>query len=96
MSRIVDIRQVKAPRNITEALGNLCMLFAGALGDDDVKLFKFHAEKEGFPSKKSSSCRLRPTFLLSGRTQISNAAETMAPRQPRPFLNTTSRSKIYK
>jgi hypothetical protein len=52
VSRIVDIRQVKAPRNITEALGNLCMLFAGALGDDDVKLFKFHAEKEGFPVDK--------------------------------------------
>jgi predicted acylesterase/phospholipase RssA len=46
VSRIVDPKQVKAPRNITDALGNLCMLFAGALGDDDVKLFKYHARDE--------------------------------------------------
>ena len=52
VSRIVDKRQVKAPKNIAEALGNLCMLFAGALGDDDVKLFKFHAQKAGFPAHK--------------------------------------------
>lgn len=43
VSRIVDPKQVKAPRNLYDALGNLCMLFAGALGDDDVKLFKYHA-----------------------------------------------------
>jgi len=52
VSRIVDTRQVRAPNNIAEALGNLCMLFAGALGDDDVKLFKFHAKDEGFPADK--------------------------------------------
>jgi predicted acylesterase/phospholipase RssA len=48
ISRIVDPKQVKTPRNITDALGNLCMLFAGALGDDDVKLFKYHAKDEGW------------------------------------------------
>lgn len=48
VSRIVDVSQAQAPRNMTEALGNLCMLFAGSLGDDDVKLFKYHAKDEGW------------------------------------------------
>jgi predicted acylesterase/phospholipase RssA len=46
VSRIVDVSQAKAPHNIKDALGNLCMLFAGSLGDDDVKLFKYHARDE--------------------------------------------------
>src|SRR5271155_3988213 len=40
------LSQVRAPHNIKDALGNLCMLFAGSLGDDDVKLFKYHARDE--------------------------------------------------
>ncbi len=48
VSRIVDVSQARPPRNITESLGNLCMLFAGSLGDDDVKLFKYHAKDEGW------------------------------------------------
>jgi predicted acylesterase/phospholipase RssA len=48
VSRIVDVEQVRAPKNIKDALGNLCMLFAGALGNDDVKLFKYHAKDEGW------------------------------------------------
>jgi predicted acylesterase/phospholipase RssA len=46
ISRIVDAKQVKAPRNIAEALGNLCMLFAATVGEDDVKLFRFHVERD--------------------------------------------------
>jgi len=46
VSRIVDVKQVKSPNNIKDALGNLCMLFAGSLGDDDVRLFKYHARDE--------------------------------------------------
>jgi len=48
VSRIVDVSQANAPHNIKDALGNLCMLFAGSLGDDDVKLFKYHARDEGW------------------------------------------------
>jgi predicted acylesterase/phospholipase RssA len=47
ISRIVDAKQVKAPRNIAEALGNLCMLFAATVGEDDVKLFRYHVQEEG-------------------------------------------------
>lgn len=46
ISRIVDAKQVRPPRNIAEALGNLCMLFAATVGEDDVKLFRFHVEQE--------------------------------------------------
>jgi hypothetical protein len=46
ISRIVDAKQVRAPRNITEALGNLCMLFAATVGEDDIKLFKMHVEQD--------------------------------------------------
>jgi predicted acylesterase/phospholipase RssA len=45
--RIVDDSQVRAPRNLTEGLGNLCMLFAATVGDDDIKLFRYHVEHEG-------------------------------------------------
>ena len=33
------------PRNIAEALGNLCMLLAATVGEDDVKLFRFHVKE---------------------------------------------------
>ena len=51
VSRIVDVKQVRAPRNIHDALGNLCMLFAAALGDDDVKLFRYHIKEDRRPIK---------------------------------------------
>ena len=46
ISRIVDAAQVRAPKNITEALGNLCMLFAATVGEDDIKLFKYHVKED--------------------------------------------------
>jgi predicted acylesterase/phospholipase RssA len=48
VSRIVDVSEARPPLNIKDALGNLCMLFAGSLGDDDVKLFKYHARDEAW------------------------------------------------
>jgi predicted acylesterase/phospholipase RssA len=49
--RIVDTQQVRAPKSMTDSLGNLCMLFAGALGADDVQLFKYHARELGWKGK---------------------------------------------
>jgi uncharacterized protein (DUF433 family) len=43
VSKIVDFEQINAPKNICDALGNLCMLFAATVGADDVRLFKYHA-----------------------------------------------------
>jgi len=46
ISRIVDHKQIREPRNLTDALANLCQLFAATVGDDDVKLFKYHVQTE--------------------------------------------------
>jgi hypothetical protein len=42
ISRIVDAKQVHKPKNLHDALGSLCQLFAATVGEDDVRLFKFH------------------------------------------------------
>jgi predicted acylesterase/phospholipase RssA len=52
VSRIVSREQVRPPENLTEALGNLCMLFAGSLGDDDIRLFKYKARYDNDPPWK--------------------------------------------
>ncbi|HMF20777.1 MAG TPA: patatin-like phospholipase family protein [Pseudolabrys sp.] len=46
VNRIVDSGQVKSPRTIADALANLCMLFAATVGEDDIKLFKYHVKEE--------------------------------------------------
>jgi predicted acylesterase/phospholipase RssA len=43
VSKIVDFEQIDAPKNVCDALGNLCMLFAATVGEDDIELFKYHA-----------------------------------------------------
>ena len=42
VSRIVDSKQIRKPENLHDALANLCQLFASTVGEDDVKLFKYH------------------------------------------------------
>ncbi len=44
VSRIVDTKQVRKPKNLHDALANLCELFAATVGEDDVKLFKYHVQ----------------------------------------------------
>ena len=49
ISRIVDSKQVRKPENLHDALANLCQLFAATVGEDDVRLFKYHLkEKKGW------------------------------------------------
>ena len=51
--RIVDAKQVRKPDNLHDALANLCQLFAATVGEDDVKLFKYHVQfDEPAPGKK--------------------------------------------
>jgi predicted acylesterase/phospholipase RssA len=52
VSRLVDTSQIRPPRNLTEALGNLCMLFAAETGKNDIKLFKYHLDEESLCDKK--------------------------------------------
>ncbi|MGE5546069.1 MAG: patatin-like phospholipase family protein [Solirubrobacterales bacterium] len=42
VSRILDLKQVRKPENLVDALNNLVMLFAATTSEDDVKLFKHH------------------------------------------------------
>jgi predicted acylesterase/phospholipase RssA len=44
ISRIVDAKQIRKPENLHDALANLCQLFAATVGEDDVKLFKYHVQ----------------------------------------------------
>ncbi len=45
VSRILDIKQVRKPENLYDALNNLVMLFAATTSEDDVKLFKQHVQQ---------------------------------------------------
>jgi predicted acylesterase/phospholipase RssA len=51
--RIVGKNQIKEPENLCDALGNLIMLFAATVGEDDVKLFGFHAKEDNPPWKEA-------------------------------------------
>ena len=51
INRIVDADQVRRPMDLHDSLGNLCELFAATLGEDDVKLFKYHVEFDGIDVK---------------------------------------------
>lgn len=46
VSKIVEYDNINAPKNMCDALGNLCMLFAATVGDDDIRLFKYHSRLE--------------------------------------------------
>jgi predicted acylesterase/phospholipase RssA len=52
ISRIVDSKQIRKPENLHDALANLCQLFAASVGEDDVKLFKYHV---GYERRKSAA-----------------------------------------
>ncbi|MEM9781308.1 MAG: patatin-like phospholipase family protein [Pseudomonadota bacterium] len=44
--RIVDPKQVRRPQNMKDGLANLCMLFAGSLGKDNVLMFEDRLQRE--------------------------------------------------
>ena len=45
ISRIVDAGQILPPKNMLDSTANLCELFAATVGEDDVKLFKYHVKE---------------------------------------------------
>ena len=55
VSRIVDSKQIRKPENLHDALANLCQLFAATVGEDDVKLFKYHVKYD--PPKNGNKWR---------------------------------------
>jgi hypothetical protein len=44
ISRIIDATQVLPPRDLRDSMANLSELFASTVGEDDVKLFKYHVK----------------------------------------------------
>lgn len=46
VSRILDLKQVRKPDNLYDALNNLVMLFAATVSEDDVRLFKHHVRHQ--------------------------------------------------
>lgn len=51
--RIVDKKQIRKPANLHDGLANLCQLFAATVGEDDVKLFRYHVMYEALSNGKS-------------------------------------------
>jgi predicted acylesterase/phospholipase RssA len=51
VSRIVDSHQIRKPENLIDAQSNLCQLFAATVGEDDVKLFKYHVVERRWEGK---------------------------------------------
>ena len=68
ISRIVDSKQVRKPENLHDALANLCQLFAASVGEDDVKLFKYHVRYD----------RLNRTVSKSNGTKDQNSKKAKA------------------
>jgi predicted acylesterase/phospholipase RssA len=52
INRIVDTHQIHKPKNLHDALANLCQLFAATVGEDDVKLFKHHVKENNRDKSK--------------------------------------------
>jgi predicted acylesterase/phospholipase RssA len=46
ISRIVNADQIRPPQNLHDAMANLCQLFAATVGEDDVRLFKYHVRED--------------------------------------------------
>jgi predicted acylesterase/phospholipase RssA len=65
ISRIVDDRQARPPRNLTEGLDNLCMLFAGAVGVDNIALFRDHIQQLPPTRKKPKIYELRTALDIN-------------------------------
>lgn len=50
--RIVDQKQIQKPNNLHDSLANLCQLFAATVGEDDVRLFRYHVKYDTLRSGK--------------------------------------------
>jgi hypothetical protein len=97
VSRIVDSKQIRKPENLHDALANLCQLFAATVGEDDVKLFKYHVRYDtesrrtgrgriGGPAG-SSRFTCRGTSISNGITATWKTGE----RWGKPLRNKQSR-----
>jgi len=64
INRIVDVHQIRKPENIHDALANLCQMFAATVGEDDIKLFKFHVQENNrLPENKREAPKWTGTIV---------------------------------
>jgi predicted acylesterase/phospholipase RssA len=64
INRIVDVHQIRKPKNIHDALANLCQMFAATVGEDDIKLFKFHVQENNrLPEKEREAPKWTGTMV---------------------------------
>jgi predicted acylesterase/phospholipase RssA len=74
VSRIVDSKQIRKPENLHDALANLCQLFAATVGEDDVKLFKYHVRYDhpGKPAWKGTVVEIHVPGQINFKWNQSN------------------------
>ncbi|HTF71357.1 MAG TPA: patatin-like phospholipase family protein [Edaphobacter sp.] len=72
VSRIVDAKQIRKPENLHDALANLCQLFAATVGEDDVKLFKYHVRSEKDKNRKRTIVEIRVPGHINFKWNHSN------------------------
>ena len=72
VSRIVDSKQIRKPENLHDALANLCQLFAATVGEDDVKLFKYHVRSEKDKNRKRTIVEIRVPGHINFKWNHSN------------------------
>jgi predicted acylesterase/phospholipase RssA len=78
VSRIVDANQIRKPKNLHDSLANLCELFAATVGEDDVKLFKYHVTN---PKKIAEVTGQKKTAEVTGQKKT---AEVTGVKQKYP------------
>jgi predicted acylesterase/phospholipase RssA len=72
VSRIVDSKQIRKPDNLHDALANLCQLFAATVGEDDVKLFKYHVRSDKDKNRKRTIVEIRVPGHINFKWNHSN------------------------
>jgi predicted acylesterase/phospholipase RssA len=72
ISRIVDTKQIRKPQNLHDSLANLCQLFAASVGEDDVKLFKYHVKCEEPPKWKGTVVEIHVPAKINFKWNHSN------------------------
>jgi len=78
ISRIVDAKQVRKPENLHDALANLCQLFAASVGEDDVKLFKYHVRYDRRKSEVSKGNGAKDQNSKKSKAEHSKAEHQLA------------------
>jgi predicted acylesterase/phospholipase RssA len=84
VSRIVDSKQIRKPENLHDAMANLCQLFAATVGEDDVRLFKYHVKYDNRECGKTENTEDTETAVKNGK----NGNKGNNGKKPEPWNGT--------